>query len=88
MKTTFLKSTIPFAAVAIMGITGAFVTTSMQSASSNKVHKFGYIDGPQGRCSVAVSCDTAPNQLCEANGIQAFGKGSNCTEVLYLPPNN
>lgn len=85
MKTTFLKSTMPFAVVAIMGISGAFLTTSMQSASKAATPKFGYIDGPQGPCSVQVNCDATPGQICQANGVQAFGKDNNCSEVLYRP---
>lgn len=85
MKTTFLKSTMPFAVVAIMGISGAFLTTSMQSVSNAAAPRIGYIDGPQGPCSVPVSCSTNPNVICQANGVQAFGKANNCTEILYLP---
>lgn len=85
MKTTFLKSTMPFAVVAIMGISGAFLTTSMQSVSNAAAPKTGYIDGPQGPCSVAVNCNTIPNTVCQASGVQAFGKANNCTEVLYRP---
>ncbi|PWA09894.1 DUF6520 family protein [Flavobacterium laiguense] len=85
MKTTFLKSTMPFAVVAIMGISGAFLTTSMQSASNAAAPKTGYIDGPQGPCSVPVSCNTASGQICQANGVQAFGKANNCSEVLFRP---
>jgi hypothetical protein len=86
MKTTFLKSTIPFAAVAIMGISGAFFTTSMQSDKAF-TPKQGFIAGPQGPCSVSVSCDTRPGPICLASGVQAFGKANNCTEVLSMPQN-
>jgi hypothetical protein len=85
MKTTFLKSTMPFAVVAIMGISGAFLTTSMQSASLVAAPKTGYIAGAQGPCSVPVSCNTTPGQICSANGVQAFGKLNNCSEILYRP---
>lgn len=85
MKTTFLKSTLSFAAVAVMGISGAFLTTSMQSGKAF-TPKQGFVDGPQGPCSVAVSCNTSPNPICQASsGAQAFGKANNCTEVLYQP---
>jgi hypothetical protein len=86
MKNTFLKSTIPFAAVAIMGISGAFLTTSMQSASNRVGPKQGFIAAPQGPCSVSVSCGTL-GTICQANGVQAFGKNNNCTEILYMPQN-
>lgn len=86
MKTTFLKSTLSFAAVAIMGISGAFLTTSMQSGKAFSP-KQGFVDGPQGPCSVAVNCNTTPSAfICQASsGAQAFGKANNCTEVLYRP---
>jgi hypothetical protein len=86
MKTTFLKSAIPFAAVAMMGISGAFLITSMQSASKTAVPRQGFIDGPKGPCSVSVSCGTS-GTICQANGVQAFGKNNNCTEILYMPQN-
>jgi len=83
MKTTFLKSTMPFALVAVMGISGAFLTTSMQSASK-AAPKTGYINSAQLPCNVPVSCDTTPRaQICQSNGQQAFGKDNNCQEVLY-----
>ena len=84
MKTQFLKTTVPFAAVAIMGISGAFFTTSMQSSTS-AAPKNGYIDSNLAPCSVAVSCNTNSGQICQSNGQQAFGKDNNCTEVLYRP---
>ena len=85
MKTTFFKTIMPFAVVAILGISGAFLTTSRQSDAGVAVLKTGYIDGSQGPCSVPVSCNTTPNQICQANGVQAFGKMNNCTEILYRP---
>ena len=85
MKTSFLKSTVPFAFVAIMGISGAFLTTSMQSDAKKFNPRQGFIDGPQGPCSVSVSCNTTPSTICSASGVQAFGKNNNCTEVLYMP---
>lgn len=85
MKTTFFKTIMPFAVVAILGISGAFLTTSMQSDASAAAPKTGYIDGPQGPCSVPVSCNTTPNPICQVNGVQAFGKLNNCTEILYRP---
>jgi hypothetical protein len=88
MKTTFLKSIVPFAVVAIMGISGAFLTTSMQSDSTNAAPVTGYVNGPSGPCSVPVDCSDIPNQVCRANdttGPQAFGKDDedNCTVIAY-----
>jgi hypothetical protein len=89
MKTQFLNKMIPFAVV-VMGITGAFLTTSMQSDSNSAAPRTGYINGPQGACSVQVNCSDVPNAVCRANGAtgaQAFGKDSqnNCVELLYRP---
>ncbi|MBS7253331.1 hypothetical protein [Flavobacterium branchiicola] len=86
MKTTFLKSTMPFALVALMGITGAFLTTSMQSASKPPI--VGYINSATKPCDVPVSCDSTPSPfLCEASGQQAFGKANNCQQLRYRPVN-
>jgi hypothetical protein len=83
MKTNFLKTRAPFALAVILGISGAFLTTSMQSTSGAAAPKTGYIDGDT-PCSVPVSCNSTPNaNLCQADGQQAFGKANNCTEVLY-----
>lgn len=89
MKTHFLNKMIPFAVV-VMGITGAFLTTSMQSDSNRAALIPGYINGPKGACSVEVNCSDVPNAVCRANGAtgaQAFGKDSqnNCVQLLYRP---
>ncbi|WP_225738108.1 DUF6520 family protein [Flavobacterium sp. PL002] len=89
MKKTFLKKMMPFAVV-VMGISGAFLTTSMQSDSNSVAPRTGYINGAQGACSVPVNCSDIPGQVCRANGTtgaQAFGKDSqnNCVELLYRP---
>lgn len=87
MKTNFFKNSIPFAAAAVLGISGAFLTTSMQSAPSKTADRMGYI-------SVNAPCDTpvkicsdevAP--LCTANGQQLHGQEFNCNEVLYEKQN-
>lgn len=90
MKTTFLKSIVPFAVVAIMGISGAFLTTSMQSDSKTLAPLVGYVNGPQGPCDSPVECSDIPNQVCRANdttGPQAFAKDEqgNCTVIAYRP---
>ena len=84
MKTKFFKTT-PFALVAVLAVSGAFLTTSMQSSSKAFSYKIGYIDGPSIPCSVPVDCDTdsTNNPLCQADGQQAFGKDNGCTELLY-----
>ncbi|MBK0368253.1 hypothetical protein [Flavobacterium agrisoli] len=85
MKTTFLKPTLSFAAAAVMGISGAFLTTSMQNASK-AAPRDGYINSLTGVCDVPVECSNDATQpICQANGQQAFGKGNNCAEVLHMP---
>ncbi|TRX32988.1 hypothetical protein FNW52_16155 [Flavobacterium sp. ZT3R18] len=89
MKTQFLNKMIPFAVV-VMGISGAFLTTSMQSDSNSATPRTGYINGPLGACSVPVNCSDIVGPVCRANGAtgqQAFGKDSqnNCVELLYRP---
>lgn len=93
MKTTFLKSIVPFAVVAIMGISGAFLTTSMQSDSNEMAPVTGYVNGPQGPCNSPVNCSDVPSdEICRANdttGPQAFAKdeAENCTVIAYRPAN-
>lgn len=91
MKTQFLKNVMPFAA-AVLGISGAFVTTSMQSASKVNAPQIGYALNAQGSCSdVAVNCDTTPKPfVCRmgvTSGPQAYGKDAqgNCVQILYRP---
>jgi hypothetical protein len=89
MKTLILKNMMPFAVVA-MGISGAFVTTSMQSDSKSNAPKLGYTLNGQGACNVQVNCSDIPNQVCRLNGAtgpQAFAKNAqgNCNEIVYRP---
>lgn len=92
MKTIFLKKSLPFAAVLVLGASGAFVTTSMQSSKKDVLPKIGYLDGPNGPCSVQVQCDTNPGPFCRANYDPdspdiARDKDTDCAEVLYRPNN-
>jgi hypothetical protein len=89
MKTLFLKNMMPFAVVA-MGISGAFVTTSMQSDSKINAPKLGFTLNGAGACNIQVNCNTTPNPICRLNGDsgpQAFGKNAQgvCNEVLFKP---
>lgn len=84
MKTNFFKNTLPFAAVAILGISGAFFTTSMQNASSKAAPENGYIT-VESPCDTPKQCNTSDNYICTANGQQAFGLENNCSKVLYQP---
>lgn len=91
MKTEFLKNVIPFA-VLTLGISGAFVTTSMQKAPKNFILEDGYSLNPQGGCSdTKTSCDTQEtDQVCRIGGLtgaQAFGKNEDdqCVVKLWRP---
>ena len=84
MKTNFFKNTLPFAAAAVLGISGAFFSTSMQRADK-AVPRTGYIS-VSAPCDTPVKqCNTDPNPLCTANGQQLVGSNFNCNEVLFEP---
>lgn len=84
MKFTFLKPTFSFAIVAVLGISGAFLTSATKSASKT-IPLIGYINNAQAPCNVPVSCSNIIGFICQANGQQAFGKNNNCQDVLYRP---
>ncbi|KIO54672.1 hypothetical protein [Flavobacterium hibernum] len=90
MKTQFLKNVIPFGVIAL-GLSGAFVTTSMQKASAASL-QIGYQLDAFGECSNnTANCETEENQfVCRINGTtgaQAWGKDNNgdCVVKLYRP---
>ncbi|TDO96079.1 DUF6520 family protein [Flavobacterium sp. 245] len=90
MKTLILKNMVPFAVV-VMGISGAFLTTSMQSAS--RALPIGYTLDAEGDCNIEVNCSTnSNNPKCRqfgATGPQAYEKvGNNCPTELYRPNPN
>jgi len=90
MKTLFLKNMMPIAVIAL-GISGAFVTTSMQSATKTLGLVTGYTLNAQGDCDIPVSCEENHREfVCKVDidsGAQAYGKDAlgNCTQVLYRP---
>lgn len=90
MKTVFLKKMMPLAVFAL-GIAGAFVTTSMQSASKEYIPQIGYLLDANNECSdVEVTCGDIPKQVClqhVTSGPQAFAKDEdgNCNVVTYRP---
>lgn len=91
MKSQILKKMMPLTVV-VLGISGAFATTAMQSATnSSTAQRTGYLLNNQGACDVEVNCSDTPSDfVCRAaitSGPQAFGKDSsdNCTEILYRP---
>ncbi|MEL1254085.1 hypothetical protein AAEO57_09885 [Flavobacterium sp. DGU38] len=84
---------MPIAVIAL-GISGAFVTTSMQSASKANPPQIGYPLNAQGGCNenIPQSCDNTPKAfLCRVGGgtagPQAFGKDAqgNCVQTLWRP---
>ena len=92
MKTLFLKNGMPIA-TAVLAISGAFATTSMQSSSSSGVFvpTVGYVI-PE--CEIAVlCCDVPSSQICRLsypNGLIAAGKDpimGQCVRTLwrYVP---
>ncbi|WP_123924588.1 DUF6520 family protein [Flavobacterium sp. WLB] len=91
MKTLNLKNMLP-AAVIAMAVGGAFMTTSMQSASKLDP-KDGFTRNSQNECStVPVDCDTTPKQqLCRVSGDTgaiAYDKPEDsniCAEPLFKP---
>lgn len=92
MKTIFLKRSLPFAAVLLLGASGAFLTTSMQSSTKAAIAKTGYLDGPSGPCTVPVECNTTPGEFCRANYNPdspdiARDRDTDCTAVLFRPIN-
>lgn len=91
MKTEFFKNAIPFAVIAL-GISGAFVTTSMQKAPKDLILEDGYALNFEGGCSDdKTSCDTQETDfVCRIGGLtgaQAFGKDENdkCVVKLWRP---
>lgn len=87
---TILKKSMPVAVFAL-GIAGAFVTTSMQSASKDAAPEIGYILNANNQCTdVEVTCSDIPRQVCKQNvtsGPQAFAldDNGNCNKVTYRP---
>jgi len=88
MKTLF-KNVLPIAVVAL-AVSGAFVTTSMQSASKLAVPKIGYPRDSQGNCilNMPQNCNTVQiSTLCYVgggtSGTRAYGEAQNCQEVLF-----
>jgi hypothetical protein len=88
MKTLF-KNVLPIAVVAL-AVSGAFVTTSMQSASKLMAPKIGYPRNSLGECitNQPQNCNTVQiSTLCYVgggtSGTQAYGPAQNCQEILF-----
>ena len=85
MKTIFLKNSIPFAAAAVLGVSGAFLTTSMQHAPAKPAPRIGYISVNTPCDTPVKTCSDQLNVMCTANGQQLKGDNFNCNETLYEP---
>lgn len=79
-------------AVFVMGILGAFTTTSMQSASNRDIDPIsGWVPIPGDPCGLEVQCNDEGNQVCHLNDDvtqpQAFAKDSptTCAQEVYRP---
>lgn len=92
MKTLFLKNLMP-AAVVALAISGAFATTSMQSApqKNSLALKWGYLPNSNGECSTnQVRCSDIPKEeFCHVgdvtSGAIAYEQDAqnNCIQPLY-----
>lgn len=88
MKTLF-KNVLPIAVVAL-AVSGAFVTTSMQSASKHAAPKVGYPRNAMGNCILnqPQNCNSTPiPTFCYVgggtSGTRAYGADQDCQEILY-----
>lgn len=86
---------MPIAVVAL-AVSGAFMTTSMQSAAKISGLQTGFKPNPDGTCSnMSAQCEnTQTANLCYIgggiSGVQAFGKdplNDNCSVTLWRPVN-
>lgn len=91
MKTVFFKKLMPIAVFAV-GITGAFVTTSMQSAAKAATPEIGYLRDADKHCifDMEVTCSDVNGPVCLQNitsGPQAYAEDAqgNCTKLTYRP---
>ncbi|KIA95614.1 DUF6520 family protein [Flavobacterium sp. KMS] len=93
MKAIILKKMMP-AAVFVLAISGAFLTTSMQSdAKVDDDFIFGYVTDPLApqACSIQVVCSDEGDDVCrrfDETGPQAFGRGASptiCPVEVYRP---
>ncbi|MCD0474049.1 DUF6520 family protein [Flavobacterium sp. EDS] len=91
MKTLILKKMMPVA-VFVLAISGAFLTTSMQSDAIIDDEIDGYATPIGGTpCSVPVECSDEFDEVCrlvedDDESPQAFGlDGTTCPIILYRP---
>ncbi|MFH6997383.1 DUF6520 family protein [Flavobacterium sp. FlaQc-57] len=92
MKRNFLKGIMMPAAVVILGVGGAFATTSMSSTKGiADVQGYRYVSQAE-PCRAEVMCSNVFNStICTSGSNQLFGKptpnAANCDLPLYKIPN-
>lgn len=92
MNTIMFKKMMPLAVFAL-GISGAFLTTSMQSsAKAELLPIIGYVDAHDGGtpCDIPVDCADEGQDLCRQfgdSGPQAKAQDSptTCAQQVYKP---
>ncbi|MEO8255332.1 MAG: DUF6520 family protein [Flavobacterium sp.] len=92
MKRNFLKRIMMPAAVVVLGVGGAFVTTSMSSTKAlANVQGYRYVSQAE-PCRAETQCSNIFNAtICTSGGAQLFGKANPnanvCDVPLYKIPN-
>ncbi|KFF17771.1 DUF6520 family protein [Flavobacterium hydatis] len=93
MKAIILKKMMP-AAVFVLAISGAFLTTSMQSdakITDDPDPITGFVAIPEDPCGMEVDCVDEGDELCRLfydNGPQAYGLNegeTSCPITLFRP---
>ena len=91
MKAIVLKKMMPIG-VFVLGISGAFFTTSMQSAAKAQdvIPILGFVPSEDEPCDTPVACDTNAGQLCRLFGTtgpqaKAMDSPTTCNRVVYRP---
>jgi hypothetical protein len=90
MKTIILKKMMPIA-VFVLGIFGALITTSMQSATKTVwMPVQGFVNLPNDPCQLPVECSAIGSAVCRLNfatGPRAYAKDSPtaCMITVFRP---
>lgn len=91
MKTIILKKMMPVAVFAL-GISGAFLTTSMQSDDNVDalIPILGFVPDTDDPCDLPVACDTNIGPVCRLFGTsgpqaKAMDSPTTCNRVVYRP---
>lgn len=86
MKRNFLKGIMMPAAVVVLGVGGAFVTTSMSSTKAlANVQGYRYVSQAD-PCHAQQQCSTVFNaNICTSGGSQLYGKANPNVNVCDVP---